>query len=54
LIRRGLEPQDFSMMIPLLPATLPRSLMEATSQVARAWIVGPLSTTQMISASVAT
>ena len=52
LIRRGLAPPDLSNIIPLFPAAVPRRLAEATNQAAQAWILGRLSTTQIISASV--
>ena len=52
LIRRGLAPPDPSNIIPLFPAALPRGLVEATNQAAQAWILGRLSTTHIVSASV--
>jgi biotin carboxyl carrier protein/ketosteroid isomerase-like protein len=52
LICRGLAPPDHSNIIALVPAALPRGLAEATNQAAQAWVMGQLSTTQIISASV--
>jgi ketosteroid isomerase-like protein/biotin carboxyl carrier protein len=54
LIRRGLAPPDLSNIVPLFPAAVPRGLAEAVNQAARAWILGRLSTAQVISASVTT
>jgi RNA polymerase sigma factor (sigma-70 family) len=54
LIRRGLGQPNPSYSVPLLPVAVPRRLVEATSQSARAVVLGRLSTTPIISAAVAT
>jgi RNA polymerase sigma factor (sigma-70 family) len=54
LTRRGLAPPDLSNIVLLFPAAVPRRLADATYQAAHAWILGRLSTTQIISASVIT
>ena len=52
LIRRGLAPPDLANIISLVPAALPRGSSESTNQAAQAWILGRLSTTKIVSASV--
>jgi len=54
LTRRGLEPDDLSNRIPLVPAALPRSLVETTTRAAQNLIAGRTTTAGAISASVTT
>jgi len=54
LTRRGLEPEDLSNRIPILPAALPRSLVEATTRAAHKLIAGRMTTAGIVSASVTT
>jgi RNA polymerase sigma factor (sigma-70 family) len=54
LTRRGLTPSDLAITIPLLPMSLPHSLVEATIRAALSLIAGRLTTAGVVSASVAT
>ena len=54
LIRRGLGQPNPSTIVLLSPLAVPQRLVEATSQSARALVLGRLSTTPIISAAVAT
>jgi RNA polymerase sigma factor (sigma-70 family) len=54
LTRRGLAPPDLSIAVPLLPAALPRSLVEATTRAAQSLIANRMTTAAIVSTSVAT
>src|SRR5439155_19536188 len=54
LPRRGLAPPDLSIAVPLLPAALPRSLVETTTRTAHSLIAGRMATAGIVSASVTT
>jgi RNA polymerase sigma factor (sigma-70 family) len=54
LTRRGLAPEDCALAVPLLPAALPRSLLEATAQAALALVPGRTATHAVVAASVST
>ncbi len=54
LTRRGLTSSDLVITIPLLPVSLPHSLVETTTRAAQSLIAGRLTTATVVSASVAT
>ncbi len=54
LTRRGLAPSDLAITTPMLPASLPQTLVEATTRAAQSLIAGRLTTTAVVSASVST